>query len=125
MVSLNQIFSWFKTGLIPTEIQFRQTWESFWHKSEKIPQSQIFGLESSLNNKADRLMVENMSAGLIYRAPVATVADLATTYPNAQPGWAVKVAGDGYIYQYDGTQWNNTGLNGFPDEFLNTWINEW
>jgi hypothetical protein len=41
MVSLATIISWFKTGLYPTEDQFRETWLSFWHKSEKIPISQI------------------------------------------------------------------------------------
>jgi hypothetical protein len=36
MASLAQIFDWFKTGLKPTEDQFRQTFESFFHKSEQI-----------------------------------------------------------------------------------------
>jgi len=43
MATLQQILSWFKTGLFPTEDQFRQTWLSFWHKSEKIPATQIEG----------------------------------------------------------------------------------
>ena len=43
MASLNQIFSWFKTGLKPTEQQFKETFSSFWHKSEKIPAAAIEG----------------------------------------------------------------------------------
>ena len=34
MVSLKQIFDWFKEGLEPDEIQFKESWSSFWHKSE-------------------------------------------------------------------------------------------
>jgi hypothetical protein len=41
MVSLNQIFDWFKTGLKPTEEQFKETFSSFYHKSERIPASGI------------------------------------------------------------------------------------
>lgn len=41
MASLATIISWFKTGLYPTEEQFKETWLSFWHKSEKIPVANI------------------------------------------------------------------------------------
>jgi len=41
--SLAQIFSWFKTGLFPTEQQFKDTFSSFWHKSEKIDATAIEG----------------------------------------------------------------------------------
>jgi hypothetical protein len=41
MASLATIISWFKTGSYPTEDQFRETWLSFYHKSEKIPVSSI------------------------------------------------------------------------------------
>ena len=43
MASLAQIFSWFETGDFPTEQQFRDTFSSFFHKSEKIPATQIEG----------------------------------------------------------------------------------
>ena len=46
MVSLATIFSWFETGDFPTEQQFRETFSSFFHKSEKIPATQIEGLLS-------------------------------------------------------------------------------
>ena len=41
MASLASIISWFRTGLYPTEEQFRDTWLSFWHKSERIPSDRI------------------------------------------------------------------------------------
>lgn len=111
MASLQQIISWFKEGLFPTEDQFRQTWLSYWHKSEKIPQSQVFGLQNSL---------DTLSTGMIYKEPVQNLADLTTTYPNPVKGWSVQVIneknadGNSLIYQWDGNQWNNTGMVGFP-----------
>lgn len=115
MASLQQILSWFKTGLFPNEDQFRQTWLSYWHKSEKIPQSQVFGLQDSL---------DTLSTGMIYKEPVQNLTDLATTYPNPQKGWSVQVIneknvdGNSLIYQWDGTQWNNTGMVGFPSDVV-------
>lgn len=109
MASLQQIISWFQTGLFPTADQFRQTWLSYWHKSEKIPQSQIFGLQET---------IEAATRGLIYQNPVTNVADLYTTYPNAKVGWAAMVTSEGYIYSYNGTDWANTGLKEFPDDVV-------
>jgi hypothetical protein len=105
MANLQQILSWFKTGLFPTEDQFRQTWLSFWHKSEKIPQSQILGLQET---------IESAAQGLIWQEPVKNVADLSTAYPNAQKFWAAMVTSVGYIYSFNGSAWKNTGLTAFP-----------
>ena len=51
--SLNNIKNWFKTGLIPTQIQFWDTWDSFWHKDDSIPASSIQGLDNLLSSKAE------------------------------------------------------------------------
>ncbi|WP_367867907.1 hypothetical protein [Pedobacter sp. WC2423] len=53
MASLNTIKNWFKTGLKPTQLQFWSTWESFWHKEEKIPINAIESLDERFNEKAD------------------------------------------------------------------------
>ena len=62
-IDKNTIYSWFQTDDFPTEEQFRATWDSFWHKSESIPVSQITGLNelftqtasvSQLNQKANK-----------------------------------------------------------------------
>lgn len=57
MASLPTIISWFLTGKLPTQQQFTETWNSFWHKDEEIPQAKIQGLGTSLNNKADKSQV--------------------------------------------------------------------
>ncbi|RZK81092.1 MAG: hypothetical protein EOO92_05825 [Pedobacter sp.] len=53
MATLQQIYSWFETGDIPTQEEFQQTFSSFVHKEESISINKITGLESTLNNKLD------------------------------------------------------------------------
>ena len=43
------IYSWFETGDFPTEAQFRATWDSYFHKSDKIAMGNISGLVEALN----------------------------------------------------------------------------
>lgn len=53
VTALSQIKQWFKTGLKPTQAQFWATWDSFWHKSDTIPQSSIEDLAATLDAKAE------------------------------------------------------------------------
>ncbi len=53
-VSLSTIKNWFKTKLEPTQAQFWDTWDSFWHKDEMIPYTQIEKLDDLLEAKADK-----------------------------------------------------------------------
>ncbi len=43
-ISLTNIRNIFKTGLRPSQTQFWDTWDSFWHKDEKIQVEYIDGL---------------------------------------------------------------------------------
>jgi len=52
MIDKNTIYSYFQTDDFPTEEQFRATWDSFWHKSESIPMTQISGLAQAFENTA-------------------------------------------------------------------------
>lgn len=49
--TLSTIKSWFKTGKKPTQPQFWDTWDSYRHKLEKIPVSEIENLETIINDK--------------------------------------------------------------------------
>lgn len=51
MATIQQIFSWFQTGDIPTQDQFQQTFSSLRHKDEKIAIMDVDGLNTALNNK--------------------------------------------------------------------------
>lgn len=50
MIDKNTIYSYFQTGDFPTEAQFKATWDSFWHKAEKIPLSSIDGINEKFTN---------------------------------------------------------------------------
>lgn len=59
MANLNTIKNWFKTGLKPTQQQFWDTWDSFWHKEDNIPVANIEGIDSLLNQKSNKSVVDN------------------------------------------------------------------
>ncbi|MCS3870485.1 anti-sigma regulatory factor (Ser/Thr protein kinase)/ferritin-like metal-binding protein YciE [Chryseobacterium ginsenosidimutans] len=53
-IPLNTIYSYFESGDFPTQEQFQDSWSSFWHRDESIPTNKITGLDSLLQNKADK-----------------------------------------------------------------------
>jgi hypothetical protein len=57
--TLNTIKNWFKTGLKPTQAQFWDTWDSFRHKSEKVPAADIEGMDALLLLKADKVVLDD------------------------------------------------------------------
>ncbi|WP_268846725.1 hypothetical protein [Flavobacterium aestivum] len=59
IVSLNVIKNWFRTGLKPNQEQFWDTWDSFWHKNDKIPASSIEGMDALLNGKASKAVLDD------------------------------------------------------------------
>lgn len=97
----------FSDGNEPHGGDFADIFDSYIHKSTKLPQSQIVGLKE---------IIESSTRGLIYQNPVINVSDLTTTYPKPQLGWAAMVTVTGYIYSFNGTTWANTGLKRFPDD---------
>lgn len=48
VTALTQIKNWFLTGLKPTQTQFHNTWDSFWHKDDSIPQASVTNLVQAL-----------------------------------------------------------------------------
>lgn len=64
---------------------------------------------NEVDNKLSALVT-----GLDYKEHVATFADLATTYPNAQDGWTVSVDADNITYKYNGTSWIPISSNSIP-----------
>jgi hypothetical protein len=57
--TLGTIKNWFKTGSKPTQAQFWSTWDSFWHKEEKIPINAIENIETILSEKSSVEALEN------------------------------------------------------------------
>lgn len=64
MATLAQIKNWFKAGLKPTQSQFWDTWDSFFHKEELIPQNNIQDLESTLAEKSEKSQTDAHASNL-------------------------------------------------------------
>jgi len=48
-VSKSTVKSWFQQYDKPTESQFSDTWDSFWHKDEMIPTSKVEEFNAAVN----------------------------------------------------------------------------
>jgi hypothetical protein len=59
IVSRNNIKNWFKTNLHPTQLQFWDWIDSYWHKSDTIPLNKIGGLQDLLEEKTDAEIFEH------------------------------------------------------------------
>jgi hypothetical protein len=59
--SREQIKNWFKSGMKPLESQFANWIDSFFHKNDSIPTSNINGLSDILDEKYDRQTGENLA----------------------------------------------------------------
>ena len=62
--SLNTIKNWFKTRLKPTQAQFWDTWDSFWHKDDSIPTTSVTNLDNILNSKASTQSFTNLQTSV-------------------------------------------------------------
>lgn len=56
---INILNEWFKTGKKPTQEQFWELIDSFWHKDLSIPMGSILNLNNTLDNKVDKNIYEN------------------------------------------------------------------
>jgi uncharacterized protein related to proFAR isomerase len=74
--NINTILDWFRTGKKPSQGQFWDSWQSFWHKDETIPQSSISNLVGALETKADKNQ-KGVAGGY---APLNSFTKLASQY---------------------------------------------
>lgn len=58
VVSIETLKSYFETGKKPTQAQFANLIDAFYHKNEGIPQDKIDGLADTLSNKAETTAVD-------------------------------------------------------------------
>ena len=83
-----------------------------------IQKGEFFGTLTDITNKISEVNnnLNSVAKSLIWQAPVANFAALGTTYPTPAIGWAAMVTDEGFIYSWNGTAWNNTGLTAFPGD---------
>ena len=53
--TINTLKNWFKTGLKPTQAQFWDMFDSFFHKDEKIPLTALDGLQDAFDSFANNI----------------------------------------------------------------------
>jgi|GEM_PF-2331337 len=110
--TLNTIKNWFKTGLKPTQQQFWDTWDSFWHKDQIIPTSSIENLDSRFDEKADAEALASHIADMDAHGAGGTGITLGTGSPvdaGTIVGETYLDTNNGNIWKWDGTVWNNNG----------------
>ena len=112
--TLNTIKNWFKTGLKPTQQQFWDTWDSFWHKDQVIPASSIENLDARFDEKADKEAFD---------ALVQNINNKPLDYPIAVSGteeyllpWSGELKGIFGAYG-DFNIWQNGSLEQVPIKF--------
>lgn len=137
MAGLKEILSWFEKNKYPTQEQFKESWTSFWHKSEKMPMEQVVGLqdelsdkalksdlnavETELKDKASKEELANVVAGLVPMGSVANLAELETKPKRNNDAYYVEdqlsPEGNAYIYRWDAglNLWVNTKQVVFKD----------
>ncbi|MFT4223320.1 SGNH/GDSL hydrolase family protein [Dysgonomonas sp.] len=113
MISLIDILKIFRTNYTPSEKEFQETWKSFWHKSERLPQTQVLGLNEALNDKASKADLANVTTN--FKGYHTSLAALQAEYPQAKNkkdffAW-VGSPYPGTVYKVfaNGGAWTNTG----------------
>lgn len=77
------------------------------------------GYATRLDNMYTKSEVDNKFSALetstVWKPPVDTYDDIATTYPKPSDGWTVNVNDTDYTYRYDGTKWILISANAIPN----------
>lgn len=79
--TIAQLKAWFSRGRYPTESQFADWLDSFFHKSEKIPVKSVDNLPELLNGKYDAEKGEQLEGSV--QEAVSKAADLEKDVDNA------------------------------------------
>nr|WP_315175540.1 hypothetical protein [uncultured Flavobacterium sp.] len=66
--TLSTIKDWFKTGLKPSQTQFWDTWDSFRHKNDKVPVTEVEGMDELLDQLPPKTIYESGQL-LVFKNP--------------------------------------------------------
>lgn len=104
----NTLKSWFQRGKKPLATQFADWIDSYWHKQEKIPLSEIQDLEDSLNNKAEVNEIKNLENRIIALEKISIKFNLIHHFPLTYNGGLSDIIGNGLITpQADRFSWDH------------------
>lgn len=74
--AINTIKSWFQTGDKPTQGQFHDWLDSFWHKDDIIPIASVDGLSSQLSGLATQAALDALKAIVLTTSSVTASVSL-------------------------------------------------
>lgn len=113
----------FADGKTPTGGDFGDVFDSYLHRSTKISQAQVLGLQQSFDEKVNTSDLKNISVGIKrYKPDVQTQADLPKI--NNEIGDGRKVLDDlntdglPFIWLWDGVIWTRTVFTAFPSDIV-------
>lgn len=89
--SISQLKSWFRKGMYPTESQFGDWLDSFFHRDDKIPVGSVDGLSEAINSKAEKSAVDTLSQSV---SAISTKADSASSAASSALGDAKQALSD-------------------------------
>lgn len=120
----------FDDGKTPTGSDFGDIFDSFDHKSSRLPQARILGLTDDLKDKASKTDLANVVSGLNPMGDAQDLQDLETKPKRNNDAYFVldqlDENGDSYIFRYDAEldQWVNTKQVVYKDVVRQEDLNE-
>jgi hypothetical protein len=104
MANLTTIKNLFKTGLKPTQQQFWDTWDSFWHKDEMIPIAKIEGIDAVFNTINNHINSPTAHAAVLNKSRIYPFGELQIFKIETNTNVSSIEAGDiGVGFLQDGT----------------------
>lgn len=93
--NLSQLKGWFKRGMYPTESQFGDWLDSFFHRDDKIPVGSVDGLAEAINGKAEKSSVDTLSQSVTTVSQQAIAADQKAQQAIEEAGNIISTLRDG------------------------------
>lgn len=103
--TVNALKQWFLTGKFPTQQQFHDWLDSFWHKDDEIPIDKVTNLATILNTKVDGPLPAGLAPEIYEGASLGA-------FPGTGAAGIIYIAEDTNItYRWDGADYVPIGKN--------------
>lgn len=119
--TLSQIFSWFETGDVPTEDQFKQTFSAFRHVDTKVPFNDVKGLPDAFQNTVSTEAYDTFRENLQERIEKLAMIDATNLDPETKLLWK-KALGIEFIATVDSSLEIKDG-NVYAKDQINSFLN--
>lgn len=93
--NLSQLKGWFKKGMYPTESQFGDWLDSFFHREDRIPIDSVDGLNEAINGKAERSDLDALTGSISTASQRAIAADQKAQQAIEEAGSIIGTLRDG------------------------------